>query len=968
MKATKYRNNKDGFKKIYALFLSSLSLLLFLCLFSGLTIKVAKAAAVPDDNFYVTDGVVNAIVSNSSTVYIGGSFGTVGPYTGQLVTIDGGDGSVDSAFPKANNTVNVIIPDGSGGWYVGGSFTSIGGESINSLAHILSDKSVDTAFNMGLTGGVQVISLLVSGNTLYVGGNFTTIDGQSRSRIAAVDTVSKSVTSWMAGADNPVSTIAIRGTTLYIGGSFSNVNTDGTSSIPRNRLAAFDTTSSSNNTTSWAPNADSSVYAMAVYSSTLYVGGQFQNVSSAAKVARNRLAAFTLHSSSPDTPSAWDPDASNIVRSMVVLGSDLYVSGAFATVGSGNHKRIVAFDLDSGTPGTPLAWHPPINGDVKALAVSGTTLYAGGVFTAVGLTDRNYLAAFDLSAGPNYPLTSWDPNASDHVYAMASDGTSIAAGGLFAFVGGASRNSLAAIDIDPASGTYGQPTDWNPDSNGTIHALALSGTTLYAGGTFTNFGDGATQRNRLASFDLSSGTPDTPTSWDPDLDNYVRAIAVSGETLYAGGDFTSVNTGATPKTRNHIAAFHTTTGIDNATAWNPDADDAVYAMSLSPDGNALYAFGDFTSVNSSGAKRRHAAAFYTTSSIDNATDWNPDLDNTVYAAVLSPNGNTLYAFGQFTSVNGGGAKRKYAAAFETTTSIDNVTSWNPDAGGSVRAAAIPATGGTIYAGGFFNSIGGQTRNKLAALSTMTSVDMATDWNPNAGSSIKALELSPDGSMLFAGGDFTSIGGNPMNHFAVFNLNPPVTAASPAGGAYTSAQTVTLTCTPDTGLTCTGTWYTTDGSSPTTSFTAYTAPINVDVNTMLSFFSIDSEGASEVPKIETYIQPGTGGGGGGGGGCFIATAAYGSYMAPDVMVLRKFRDEHLLASSPGRAFVKAYYIYSPPVAGYIARHDMLRKLTRWALTPVVYGVKYPLASLFMLISAIAFTLWTVRRRALQKGSL
>jgi len=70
------------------------------------------------------------------------------------------------------------------------------------------------------------------------------------------------------------------------------------------------------------------------------------------------------------------------------------------------------------------------------------------------------------------------------------------------------------------------------------------------------------------------------------------------------------------------------------------------------------------------------------------------------------------------------------------------------------------------------------------------------------------------------------------------------------------------------------------------------------------------------------------------GCFIATAAFGSKFEKHVQLLRRFRDLYLMPNSIGRVFVKAYYRYSPPMADFIANHDVLRTMVRWSLAPLI----------------------------------
>jgi hypothetical protein len=100
--------------------------------------------------------------------------------------------------------------------------------------------------------------------------------------------------------------------------------------------------------------------------------------------------------------------------------------------------------------------------------------------------------------------------------------------------------------------------------------------------------------------------------------------------------------------------------------------------------------------------------------------------------------------------------------------------------------------------------------------------------------------------------------------------------------------------------------------------------------------------------------------GGGGHCFIATAVYGSYWAPEVLILRAFRDTYLLTNPAGRLFVDLYYRYSPALASRVEGSAPLRMVARACLAPLVFVIAHPLAVLFVVPAAFIIVARRIRR--------
>lgn len=524
-----------------------------------------SADTLPEKRFWVTDGTVNAIVNDSTAIYIGGDFDYVGPNTGLTSTLNVSSGRTPAAFPYIDHyladgvskgQIYTAISDGQGGWFVGGDFEIVDDESRAYLLHINERNAIDKTFSFQPNAPVRALALSSDGSTLYVGGEFTNISANPRYRLAAITLADEEaetthqLSPWnpsIDGASAQVNTLALKhdDSILYVGGDFSSVNGE----LGNEGITAINTLSGVK-LFNWTPTTGGIVNALSLSRNdpdaedgplipVLYAGGIFSELGGA---TRNNIAALN-----PDdgTATSWNPGASDEVLTLYANqdNTQVYLGGRFLITGGGIQPYIARIKTDTDTNNLDINWAPLLNGAVRtlyfddfragretteeAIADASHDLYLGGEFTAASTNStsevlpRFHLARFrfqvnSITQEVELVLNTWQNNPSANhnvnVLALSTNSTTIFTGGEFSSIGGARQANFARLIASNGSLDY----TWLPTINGPVNAISLSDDSLYLyiAGDFTQVEQ--QQRNRLARLLTFNEQLDI---WAPDIEN-----------------------------------------------------------------------------------------------------------------------------------------------------------------------------------------------------------------------------------------------------------------------------------------------------------------------------------------------------------------------------------------------------------------------------------------------------------------
>ena len=785
----------------------------------------------PDTTFTTNTGTgfndgVNMIVKDSNNkLLVVGDFTTFKGVTTNRMVLLNSDGTKDTTFNANLGTgfsgrVISVAFQSDGKIIVVGDYLQMNGVTVNRVVRLNADGTRDATFTTNIGSGFNLFLypvIVQLDDKIIIAGSFTAVNGTSLNRLARLNSDGTLDTTFNTnlgtGFDSDVTVLGLQEDgKIIVGGWYSTFNDVTVGGIVRLNTDGTKDTDFSTNIGSGINQGPVGVYIQP--SGRIIIFGYFITLNdvSAQRIVRlntdgTRDEVFTANLGSGFNYSVFSvtPDPSGYL----IVGGEFTYLNEVVTNGIARLSNV---------PGLSVSVRP-----ATAVGLSSATLPANitevGGFTPTerginyGLTDSygtnalTEVGSFAVGAF-SADITGLTCNTTYHYqsYAIDADGTKYSADATFTtldciptvLTGSASSVTTSSATL---SGEITSTGLTNTSSRGVEYGLTAGyGTTLSDSGTFstgiftknvsgltcsttyhfrayatnsegTGVGSDATFTTAFCP-SVTSSIPNTMQQY-PNGSVYSSVVASDG-TVYIGGNFDMVGA----ETRNYVASYKPDGTLST---FAPVLNGTVYALALSKDESILYVGGSFSGV---GIDTRNKLAAITVSD-GLVTTFNPNLGGgggggRVSQLIVSADGNTLYASGGFTTADG--VTRSHLASWNT---VDGTLS-TFDAGtinGGVPTMALSADGSTVYVGGAFSSINGTNRNYLASINTSDST--LTNFDPDMDGNVTSLLISPDGTILYSVGWFSMVNGGLVDrsYFASFNISDgSVTTFSP----YTNA--------------------------------------------------------------------------------------------------------------------------------------------------------------------------------------
>jgi hypothetical protein len=432
----------------------------------------------------------------------------------------------------------------------------------------------------------------------------------------------------------------------------------------------------------------------------------------------------------------------------------------------------VAIGAVDPTTGVATAWNPGMGsgaGTVHAMTLDGTTLYAGGEFTAIGGATRTKAAGIDTTVASISSLTRVNTTATATVTSTAA-----LSNGIFVTITGASpgnynevQGPITIVDAThftfpiggspttPATGTItyarnNNATAFNPVLDGDVHSMAMTNpaTSVLLGGDFLK-ANGATNPG-FGGFNKTTGAT-TIAGYVYDVASVYRLLRQQdGKTVVAGDFF--LNTGGV--FYRGLIRLNANDTLD--TSWNPVVDGQVVTADFGPivppatAPSTVLVGGSFTKIGTT-SRPRLAAVSLTTGA---ATSFDASPDSVVNKVVVD--GTTAYIGGRFLHLGAAMTARNFIGAVDATTGA--TLSWYPAGGADDFVETLAVDASSVYAGGEFLNIGGAQRPNVAKMAKSNGALAA--WNPVADEAVFGLNVV--GNTVYVSGNFAHLGGAARN--------------------------------------------------------------------------------------------------------------------------------------------------------------------------------------------------------------